>query len=92
MGKYQGYPEYEPINAEWFSEIPTGWSVTPLKHVATINMGQSPSSEDCNIDGIGVPFLQGNAEFGAKSPTEKQFCPIPKKVAKAGDLLFESHR
>ena len=88
MGKYQGYPEYELINAEWFSEIPTGWSVTPLKHVATINMGQSPSSEDCNIDGIGVPFLQGNAEFGAKSPTEKQFCPIPKKVAKAGDLLF----
>lgn len=39
MGKYQGYPEYEPINAEWFSEIPTGWSVTPLKHVATIQHG-----------------------------------------------------
>ncbi|OOE78358.1 type I restriction endonuclease subunit S [Salinivibrio sp. ML198] len=88
MSKYQAYPKYEPINAEWLSEIPIGWSTTPLKHVASINMGQSPSSDDCNIDGIGVPFLQGNAEFGVKSPTEKQFCPIPKKVAKAGDLLF----
>ncbi|EGR2700274.1 putative type I restriction-modification system specificity determinant [Vibrio diabolicus E0666] len=88
MSKYQAYPKYEPINAEWLSEIPIGWSTTPLKYVASINMGQSPSSEDCNIDGIGVPFLQGNAEFGVKSPTEKQFCPIPKKVAKAGDLLF----
>ncbi|MGL4822824.1 MAG: restriction endonuclease subunit S [Plesiomonas shigelloides] len=88
MGKYQAYPEYTKITSEWLTEIPAGWSTTPLKHVANINMGQSPNSEDCNIDGIGIPFLQGNAEFGTKSPTEKQFCPVPKKVAKKGDLLF----
>ena len=51
-------------------------------------MGQSPSSEDCNIDGIGIPFLQGNAEFGTYSPTAKNYCPIPKKIADKGDLLF----
>ena len=88
MGKYQTYPEYEKVHSEWLSEIPKGWVTTPLKHVAKISMGQSPSSEDCNIDGLGIPFLQGNAEFGAKFPKEKQFCPVPKKVAKEGDLLF----
>ncbi|WP_194866727.1 restriction endonuclease subunit S [Pseudoalteromonas sp. PPB1] len=86
--KYQAYPKYENSGVDWLGSIPVGWKPTRLKHVVHINMGQSPNSDDCNIEGCGLPFLQGNAEFTSKSPQAKQFCPIPKKVAKKGELLF----
>lgn len=88
VAKYQKYAEYKDSGVEWLGEIPSHWNQTYLKYVVLINMGQSPSSEDCNIDGIGIPFLQGNAEFGTYSPTAKNYCPIPKKIADKGDLLF----
>ena len=88
MAKYQKYAEYQDSGVEWLGEIPSHWNQTYLKYVVLINMGQAPSSEDCNIDGIGIPFLQGNAEFGTYSPTAKNYCPIPKKIADKGDLLF----
>ncbi|GAA63694.1 type I restriction enzyme, S subunit [Pseudoalteromonas sp. BSi20311] len=87
-GRYKAYPEYKESGVEWFGYIPRSWSLSRLKFSSLINMGQSPSSDDCNIDGIGLAFLQGNAEFGSKYPTEKQFCPTSKKIAKAGELLF----
>lgn len=88
MAKYQAYAEYKDSGVEWLGKFPSHWNQTYLKYVVLINMGQSPSSEDCNIDGIGIPFLQGNAEFGTYSPTAKNYCPIPKKIADKGDLLF----
>lgn len=88
MAKYQQYAEYKDSGVEWLGEIPKHWGITSLKYEVLINMGQSPNSEDCNVDGNGIPFLQGNAEFGIRSPIEKQYCPIPKKIANAGDLLF----
>ncbi|MDF5068489.1 restriction endonuclease subunit S, partial [Vibrio parahaemolyticus] len=59
-----------------------------MKNISYVNMGQSPNSEDCNDVGNGVPFLQGNAEFGRKTPSPKQFCEVAKKNAKPGDFLF----
>jgi type I restriction enzyme S subunit len=52
-------------------------------------MGQSPLSEDVTRfdEGEGLPFLQGNAEFGTVSPTPKHTCNTPPKTAKVGDLL-----
>ncbi|MGE6530351.1 restriction endonuclease subunit S [Pseudomonas sp. NPDC077382] len=82
------YPAYKDSGTEWLGRVPDHWIKTSIKHVVAINMGQSPSSDDCNIDGVGVPFLQGNGEFGLKYPTPKQYCPVARKVADAGDLLF----
>jgi type I restriction enzyme S subunit len=87
-GKYQAYPEYKDSGVEWFCKIPEHWLSTRLKFESTVNMGQSPNSEDCNQDGYGLPFLQGNAEFGFRSPLPKQYCDIPRKVANMGDMLF----
>lgn len=60
-----------------------------LKYLAQLNMGQSPSSEDVTRfdEGDGLPFLQGNAEFGAISPNYKHTCNNPPKTAMPGDLL-----
>lgn len=87
-GRYKPYPEYKDSGVEWFGDVPVSWTSTRLKFETTINMGQSPSSEDCNQDGDGLPFLQGNAEFGVRSPSPKQYCEIPRKIAYEGQLLF----
>ena len=39
-----------------------------LKEVCAINMGQSPDSDSYNENGEGVPFFQGNADFGERYP------------------------
>jgi len=53
-----------------------------------INMGQTLNSEDCNLEEIGVPFLQGTAEFGADHPTPRQYCAAPPKIALKGEILI----
>ena len=60
-----------------------------LKYVSALNMGQSPSSEEVTRfdENVGLPFLQGNAEFGATSPQYKHTCNSPPKIAAPGDLL-----
>jgi len=86
--RYQRYPEYRDSGVEWLGEVPEHWASTRLKFLSNINMGQSPSSEDCNQEGVGLPFLQGNAEFGGVYPTPKNYCEVPRKIAEKGDLLF----
>ncbi len=49
-------------------ELPSGWTKSPLAEVAEIIMGQSPSSEYYNVEGDGLPFFQGKAEFGDLYP------------------------
>jgi type I restriction enzyme S subunit len=69
-------------------KIPVDWEVISLRDVSEINMGQSPPSEDCNEREEGLPFYQGNAEFGSKYPSPKKWCEKPKKIADEGDILI----
>jgi type I restriction enzyme S subunit len=39
-----------------------------LADVCTLTMGQSPSSNSYNEIGNGIPFFQGNADFGEEAP------------------------
>lgn len=59
-----------------------------LKDIAQITMGQSPDSSSYNEERRGLPFFQGNADFGELYPTERVWCSAPKKVAKANDILI----
>lgn len=51
-------------------------------------MGQSPASDSYNQDGEGLPFYQGNADFGRESPTPRIWCTDLKKIAEKGDILI----
>ena len=51
-------------------------------------MGQSPSSASYNQEGKGLPFYQGNADFGDLYPITKTWCNQPRKTAEAGDILI----
>jgi len=51
-------------------------------------MGQSPPGESYNSEGLGMPFLQGKAEFGDRYPTPSKWCDAPTRLAEAGDILL----
>ena len=59
-----------------------------LKEVCSINMGQSPDSDSYNENGEGVPFFQGNADFGERYPVTRKWCTAPTKMAEREDILI----
>jgi len=69
-------------------EIPMEWEVDKLKKFVNLNMGQSPPGESYNERGEGIPFLQGNAQFGFKHPKEVRHTDDPKKICNQGDVLM----
>ena len=59
-----------------------------LKRIARIVAGQSPPSETVGQLGDGLPFMQGNAEFGLVHPTPQHSCDTAPKRCEAGDVLL----
>ena len=71
-------------------EIPEDWKVAKLgdDKVSELIMGQSPPSSFYNTNGNGMPFLQGNADFGDIYPNPNTYCTKPLKIAESGDILM----
>ena len=71
-------------------EIPEEWKLVEIgdNKVSELIMGQSPPSSSYNTSGKGIPFLQGNADFGQIYPTPRIYCTKPLKVAEKGDILL----
>ena len=59
-----------------------------LKNICKINMGQSPDSTSYNKEKYGIPFFQGNADFGERFPITRVWCSSPIKIAKNEDILI----
>ena len=59
-----------------------------LKEICAINMGQSPDSNSYNENGKGIPFFQGNADFGDRYPVVRKWCSSPIKIAMPEDILI----
>jgi type I restriction enzyme S subunit len=64
------------------------WGKVELRKICTVNMGQSPNSSTYNQDGYGIPFYQGNADFGELHPKPRYYCTKPAKLAQRGDILI----
>ncbi|EJD6408937.1 restriction endonuclease subunit S [Providencia rettgeri] len=64
------------------------WRECLLNDIAIVTMGQSPSGDSCNVNGIGVPLLNGPTEFGIKYPIEAQYTIQPRKHSEPKDILF----
>lgn len=71
-------------------EIPEEWKVKFLgdQKIAKVVMGQSPPSSFYNTRNEGLPFLQGNADFGELYPRTSIYCSKPLKTASKGDVLL----
>jgi len=64
------------------------WEVKRLGEVAEIIMGQSPSSENYNTKGEGLPLIQGNADIEDRKTIKRVFTTQITKWGKAGDILM----
>lgn len=80
-----GHSEFKKTE---IAEIPVSWEVKKLEDISTVVMGQSPRSESYNEDKKGIPFFQGNSEFGRMYPTIKKWCNEPSKIAEPMDILI----
>jgi len=69
-------------------DLPKGWEWKTLQDVVHINMGQSPPGESYNSCCEGMPFLQGNAEFGELHPTNIKWTTSPTKKVSPGTILI----
>jgi type I restriction enzyme, S subunit len=63
-------------------------TVLPFKRVVRIDAGQSPPSSEVADLSQGLPFLQGNAEFGSTSPIPLYECSSAPKRVLPGDVLL----
>jgi type I restriction enzyme S subunit len=82
------YPKYKPSGIECIGDVPNHWDISKIKYIDLVIMGQSPNSDECNSEGKGLPFLQGNAEFGDLHPTPKLWCENANKQARPNDILL----
>jgi len=82
------YPEYKDSGIEWIGEIPEHWGTLRLKFTDEVVMGQSPNSDDYNDTQVGLPFLQGNADFTNQYPKPRIWCDTATKKACKDDVLL----
>ena len=68
-------------------EIPEGWEVKVLGDCYNLTMGQSPPGSTYNDNGEGLPFFQGNADFGFRYPDKRRYCTAPTRIARPDDTL-----
>lgn len=63
-------------------------TIVKLGDVSNITMGQSPPGESYNDEKIGIPFIQGNAEFGELNPLRHKFTNKPTKIVAMKSILM----
>ena len=68
--------------------VPEEWNISSLPSVVEIEMGSSPPSSTYNEQEEGLPFYQGNADFGHMRPKVSTWCSDPVKTADKDDVLI----
>ena len=68
--------------------LPDGWLNKTLAGAAQVVMGQSPDSKYYSEEEVGLPFLQGCAEFQGRHPKHVIYCSHSKKIGCAGSILL----
>jgi len=64
------------------------WVESSLGSIATIIMGQSPSSQNYNIDGQGLPLIQGNADIKNRKTIIRSYTSEITKRCNSGDTIM----
>ena len=79
----------ETLFRHYFIETPNPkWEEGKLRDEFNFTMGQSPSGDSFNEDGIGIPMYQGNADFGFRFPTRRVYTTAPTRYAEENDTLI----
>jgi len=68
--------------------IPEGWQIGKLSQIADLLMGISPEGTSYNDAGVGMPLLNGAADFKESVIIPGKWTKTPIKICKKGSLLF----
>jgi type I restriction enzyme S subunit len=68
--------------------IPDGWRTGKLDQIADLLMGISPEGASYNDAGVGMPLLNGAADFQGSVIIPRKWTKTPIKICKKGSLLF----
>lgn len=91
--KLKPYAEYKDSGVEWLGTIPVHWDLKKLKYVASLQSGESITSEEITDDGP-FPVFGGNGLRGytAKYSHEGHFALIGRQGALCGNINFARGR
>ena len=64
------------------------WAEKPLVDLAALTMGQSPPSKFYNLQGLGLPLIQGNADIEGRRTIDRVWTTQTSKYCDAGDLIL----
>ncbi|RYG20768.1 MAG: restriction endonuclease subunit S [Chitinophagaceae bacterium] len=78
----------DSIFQQWFIRNEEDWELGAIEDEFQFTMGQSPPGSSFNDIGKGLPFFQGNADFGFRFPLKRIYTTSPKKHAKKFDTLI----
>lgn len=77
----------EMVDSE-LGEIPKGWEVKKLKEIGSLKMGLSPKGESYNFEQIGIPLLNGAADYNNGLIEPKKYTTDSQRCNEIGDLVF----
>jgi type I restriction enzyme S subunit len=82
--------DQQNFNQTEIAKTPKEWEFVRLGdgEICQIVMGQSPPSSTYNRMHEGLPFLQGNMDFGEIFPSPSIYCSNPIKIAEKDDVLI----
>ncbi len=75
-------------NDKFSCAIPHKWNNGTFLDHAKIVMGQSPKGDSYNIDGLGMPLINGPVEFGDYFTNKVKWTISPTKTCDKGDLII----
>lgn len=69
-------------------EIPEGWKWVRLGEIINLLSGRDFEPSEYNDRGNGIPYITGASNFGENGIIINRWTPVPKCIAKNGDLLL----
>jgi len=83
-----GEAERVKLKETEIGEMPEEWEQGKLGTIASVVMGSSPRGETYNTEGMGLPLVNGPAEYGTRHPIPVKWTTKPTRVCERGDIIF----
>jgi type I restriction enzyme S subunit len=77
----------QPYKQTEIGSIPDDWDVKPLQDDVLLVSGHHVFAEDCNLEGKGIPYITGPADFPSGVIRHTKFTERPSALCRASDIL-----
>ncbi len=95
IGRWKRYPKYRDSGVDWLGEIPEGWELCRLKHIASVNDDTLGEATDPEYEILYVDISNVDEIEGIKNKEEMNFKNAPSRArrkVKDGDIIISTVR